>query len=37
MWLVLYVATLASLSALSLLPDLAPIRVEEKQGPYSDL
>jgi hypothetical protein len=37
MWLVLYVATIASLSALSLLPDLAPIKIDEKQSPYSDM
>jgi hypothetical protein len=33
MWLVLYVATFASLSALSLLPELAPVVAEEKQRP----
>ena len=40
MWLVLYVATIASLSALSLLPELAselaPVPVEEKQPAHSD-
>jgi len=36
MWLVLYVATMASLSALSFLPDLAPIPVEEKKAPYNE-
>ena len=37
MWLVLYVATIASLSALSLLPDLVPIKIDEKKAPYSDM
>jgi hypothetical protein len=39
MWLVLYVATFASLSALSLLPELAPVVAEEKQAstPIRDL
>jgi hypothetical protein len=36
MWLVFYCATIASLSALSLLPELAPVRVEEKQAPFGD-
>ena len=35
MWLVFYIATIASLSAL--LPDLEPVRVEERQTPYSDV
>jgi hypothetical protein len=37
MWLVLYVATLASLSALTLLQDLAPIALENNQPPHGDM
>jgi hypothetical protein len=40
MWLVLYVATIASLSALSLLPTLsptAPIKTDEDRTPHIDL
>jgi hypothetical protein len=40
MWLVLYVATIASLSALSLLPTTLapmPIKTDENRTPYIDM
>jgi hypothetical protein len=37
MWLVLYVATIASLSALSLLPAMVPIKTDNDRKPYIDM
>jgi hypothetical protein len=37
MWLVWYVATIGSLSALSLLPILSPMKADEERTPYADM
>ena len=37
MWLVWYVATIGSLSALSLLPVMAPTKSEQERTPDADM
>ncbi len=36
MWIVLYVATLATLSAFGLAPSLVPVRTDDDRTPYVD-
>ena len=37
MWIVWYAATIGSLSALSLLPIMAPVKSEQERIPYADM
>jgi len=37
MWIVLYVAMIASLRAMSLAPDLVPVKTDENRNPYGDI
>lgn len=37
MWIVFYVAMIASLRAMGLASDLMPVKTEENRNPYGDL
>jgi hypothetical protein len=37
MWIIMYVAMIASLRAMGLAPSLVPVRTDEDRTPYRDL